>query len=286
MMPIEHRIRTPVLEIAAWEWPGTEPAVFLAHANGFHGRIWDRTIAELAGRRCIAVDLRGHGRSDKPAPPYAWRELGADLAAVGRVMGIAGALGVGHSLGGHAVAVAAALSPSMFGALLLLDPVIFAPDVYRQPALPPHFAARRRQRWASPQALRERLQGSAPFSRWRGDVLVDYCRWGLLPASDGDDWTLACPPAVEGAIYDASAAPATDIADLLPRIAVPARVIRAGRLLQSGTWDMEASPTDPRLAERLPRGVDTHLPRHTHFFPQEVPELVAGLIEQTMNDER
>jgi pimeloyl-ACP methyl ester carboxylesterase len=55
-----------------------------------------------------APTQRGHGRSDTPSPQmpgaYDWRALGDDLAAVLRTLGVSGALGVGHSSGGYAMA--------------------------------------------------------------------------------------------------------------------------------------------------------------------------------------
>ncbi|HEX5229300.1 MAG TPA: alpha/beta hydrolase, partial [Bryobacteraceae bacterium] len=122
--PVESRVSVNGVEIAVWEWAGADPPVLLCHATGFHGRIWDEIVARLAGRRCIAFDARGHGRSSKPAPPYHWRNFGADVAALADELGLCGAVGVGHSQGGHAVTLASALRPDAFGALVLLDPVI------------------------------------------------------------------------------------------------------------------------------------------------------------------
>src|SRR3954469_8271949 len=110
------------VELAAWEWPGDGPGLLFAHATGFHGRCWDEVIRGLPARRAIAVDMRGHGRSGKPAPPYHWREFGEDLAEVARVLELRGAVGVGHSMGGHSIAMAAALQPAAFSSLLLVDP--------------------------------------------------------------------------------------------------------------------------------------------------------------------
>ena len=86
-----------------------------------------------AGRRCIAFDARGHGRSSKPSPPYAWRDFGADAAALAESLQLEGAVGVGHSLGGHAITLAAALCPGAFAGLVLLDPVIRPKDRYTGP---------------------------------------------------------------------------------------------------------------------------------------------------------
>src|SRR5215472_138254 len=95
--PDLHLISANNLQLAAWEWPGADPPLLFAHATGFHGRCWDRIIEFFPGRRCIAIDARGHGHSSKPAPPYHWRAFGPDLVAVANYFGVRDAIGVGHS---------------------------------------------------------------------------------------------------------------------------------------------------------------------------------------------
>jgi 3-oxoadipate enol-lactonase len=50
--------------------------------------------------RVISYDLRGHGASPKPAPPYTLDDLVEDLEALRAELGIARAHFAGHSLGG------------------------------------------------------------------------------------------------------------------------------------------------------------------------------------------
>src|SRR5688572_14974651 len=107
--------------------------------------------------------MRGHGRSDKPEPPYDWHLFGEDVAAVAQQLGAEGWIAVGHSKGGHAVTHAAALAPGMFGALILLDPVILPPEYYGRPRTEEHYAARRRNHWPSPEAMFESFRGREPF---------------------------------------------------------------------------------------------------------------------------
>src|ERR1039458_10169401 len=162
-MPVESRISVNGIEVALFEWPGQDPPVFLCHATGFHARCWDQIIAHLPGRHCFALDTRGHGRSSKPAPPYAWRNFGTDVAAVAETLGLSAAIGVGHSMGGHAVTLAAALRPESFSSLLLIDPVIRPRGAYVGPWLEAHFVSKRRNRWASAQEM---------FDRFRQDHFV------------------------------------------------------------------------------------------------------------------
>src|ERR1700691_2350199 len=152
--PVESRVVLNDVEIALWEWPGEGRPVLFCHAAGFHARTWDQVIARLPGTRlCYAFDARGHGRSSKPAPAYAWRDFGADVAAVAGSLGLSGALGVGHSLGGHAVTLGAALRPGTFAGLLLIDLVILPKDHYVGPWTQAQFVRKRRNRWTSPEEM-------------------------------------------------------------------------------------------------------------------------------------
>lgn len=60
------------------------PGVLLVHGLASNARLWDAVAACLseAGRAVAAVDLRGHGRSDKPDRGYGTEEVAEDVAAV------------------------------------------------------------------------------------------------------------------------------------------------------------------------------------------------------------
>jgi pimeloyl-ACP methyl ester carboxylesterase len=247
-------------------------------------------IAHLGERRVIAVDLRGHGRSDKTPPPDGWRTFGQDLARVAAALDLEGLVGVGHSMGGHAMVGAAALEPGRFRRLALMDPVIVAPEDYAAnggargwPLDFEHPTARRRDRWASPEEMIERFRSRLPYSAFHPQVLVDYCRYGLVRAAEGDGYVLACPPAFEANVY-MTARQNDGIYTQVAALEVPVFVIRAMVTPPDrDLMDFQFSPTWPGLAGRFPRGRELHLAARTHFFPMEDPALAAGLI---LEDER
>lgn len=82
--------------------PADGPVVVLLHGLASDSDTWDRALPELAGRglRTIAVDLIGHGRSDKPASRYLLDDFAVSLDAFLDAVGIASATVCGHSLGG------------------------------------------------------------------------------------------------------------------------------------------------------------------------------------------
>lgn len=80
-----------------------------------------------SGRRCIAVDLRGHGESDKPEQPYTIEGFAGDLAWMCGELGVSRAVFAGHSMGGAIVLALAARRPELCEAVVLLDPAILFP---------------------------------------------------------------------------------------------------------------------------------------------------------------
>jgi lipase len=266
------------LTLAVWDWAGRGGTLVFVHATGFHGRCWDQVIALLPEYRCLAVELRGHGRSDKPALPADWRPFGEDLAALVGAFDLHGAVAVGHSIGGHAVTLAAALAPAAFSRLVLIDPVILPPEFYRGARSGEHFVAQRRDRWPSPEAMIERFAGRPPYDGWEPQVLRDYCDYGLLPAPDGDGYVLACPPAFEANIYQVSSALPSNIYPEIARVAQPTLVVRTGAVERTAGAGFAASPTFPGLAALFAHGRDVLDPAHSHFLPMESSEATVSFI--------
>lgn len=80
---------------------GDGPPLFLIHGIGASRQSWTGVIAALKDRyRCISYDLRGHGLSPVPRPPYTLHALVDDLEALRSELGISRAHFAGHSLGG------------------------------------------------------------------------------------------------------------------------------------------------------------------------------------------
>lgn len=288
-LPREFRREVNGVTLAGFEWQGAGAPILLAHATGFHARVWDEVARRLPGRRVIALDLRGHGRSSKPVPPYHWHFFGEDVARLLDDLDLQRVVGVGHSMGGHTIADAAIQRPDRFAALVLIDPTIFAID--RNARAPGEqagggfdFVARRRNEWASPDEMIERFAPRFPFSVWQPQALRDYATYGLLPAAPGGDgaggagggYVLACPPLVEAAVLAGRDSPGADILPALGSVTIPVRVLRA-RAPEPGETPapFTASPTMPGLASRFPRATDVSLPHLSHFIPMEAPDLVA-----------
>lgn len=102
---------------------GAGPPVVLIH--GFTASIetsWIDTgvLPDLArDHRVIALDLRGHGKSDKPRDPRAYDELGMDVIRLLDHLGIERAHVVGYSLGGIVLAKLLTTHPERFLTVVL-----------------------------------------------------------------------------------------------------------------------------------------------------------------------
>jgi pimeloyl-ACP methyl ester carboxylesterase len=272
--------------IAYAEWGRLgNPVVLLLHATGFHGRCWDEVVHALPpGLNVIAVDMRGHGRSEKTGPIANWAEPARDIAELVEHLNLEGAIGAGHSMGGHILVQIAAAHPRAFKRLVLVDPVIMAPEMYESLSLFPrgteHPVARRRNSWGSWAEMFEAFKNRNPYSSWVPKVLEDYCRHGLQPAAGGG-FELACPPAVEASIYMGSLG--TDIYEAVERVAAPVTILRAKERAPGprDQLDFSASPTWPELATVFQNARDIYLPHLTHFIPMQEPGLVARHIAVT-----
>ncbi|WP_445398357.1 alpha/beta fold hydrolase [Streptomyces sp. LE64] len=104
---------------------GTGPLVLLLHGFPESWYSWRHQLPALAaaGYRAVAVDVRGYGRSSKPAPVEAYRmlDLVDDGVAVVHGLGEESAVVVGHDWGATIAAHSALIRPDVFHAVGLLS---------------------------------------------------------------------------------------------------------------------------------------------------------------------
>ncbi len=107
-----------------------EPPVLLVH-----GWCCDRTyfapqFEHFAGRghRVVAVDLRGHGRSDKPHQGYTMEVFADDLRWMCERIGLEKPVVIGHSMGGIVAFDLASRYPALTAAIVMLDAAVVLPS--------------------------------------------------------------------------------------------------------------------------------------------------------------
>jgi len=265
-------------EIAALDWGGDGPVALLHHANGFCGATW-AGVAELLRDhfRVIAIDARGHGDSSPVVDleNFGWSRLAFDLAEVAeRILSDFGVerfgLGLGHSFGGSLTTVAAARHPDFYERIVLVDPVVFPPDIDIRSSRGSELALRtrrRRRRWNSREEAREFLAGKPLFESWDPGSLDLYVGEGLREV-EGGTVELKCAPEVEAEIFGGPHD--IDLHAAADTLAVPALVLRATQ----GNFPPEVYVG---WVARMRRGRMVDI-EGGHLVPMEAPGRVAQAV--------
>jgi pimeloyl-ACP methyl ester carboxylesterase len=104
---------------------GPDVPVVLIHSLAGNRGQWTPQLTHLRRtRRTVALDLRGHGRSEAPADRrYAPSDYAADVLRAMDACGIGRAVVVGHSLGGGVAVALAGSAPDRVAGLFFVDPI-------------------------------------------------------------------------------------------------------------------------------------------------------------------
>jgi len=102
--------------------PHNAPPIVLIHCFTCAINWWGRLMPLLDGtHRVIAVDLRGHGGSEKPSSGYSIPDQADFVAQALAQLGVRDAEVVGHSLGGGVAVALAERSPQLVDRVVILD---------------------------------------------------------------------------------------------------------------------------------------------------------------------
>lgn len=127
-------VRRPVVRagtpLSCVDGGGAGPPVVLLHGLAGHCGEWDRIAERLHPRfRVIALDQRGHGRSERHPDDVSRAAHVADVVAVLDQLRLPDAVLVGQSLGGHTAMLTTATHPERVRALILGRPSQVPPHV-------------------------------------------------------------------------------------------------------------------------------------------------------------
>lgn len=101
---------------------GQGPLAIFLHGITSNAAVWDPIMLNLRDAfRCIAVDQRGHGLSDKPESGYSARDLAEDVLSLVKALDAGPAVIVGHSLGARNGVVAATIDPTLVRSVVAID---------------------------------------------------------------------------------------------------------------------------------------------------------------------
>lgn len=267
------------MTIAVHDLGGQGRPLLLAHASGFHGRVF-APLARLLGRRfsCSALDLRGHGDSTAPADGnFDWSGFGRDVLCTLDAIGAEEVIGIGHSCGGAALLLAEQARPGSFSSLYCFEPVVFPPDALELLEVGRPLAARAKQRreiFSSRREAYDNYVSKPPMSGFDPEVLEAYVRFGFEDLADGTV-RLLCRPENEARVYEAGA-----------RNRAFARLgeINCPVVLGCGAESYDFTPALlSKVAAEIPEGRLEVLPGVGHFGPLERPAEVAEAMIQALD---
>lgn len=255
----------------------------IAHANGFPPATYSPlAMMFISDHHVVGLAARPLWPGHSPQEFKNWHVLAHDLIEGLETLGMAGVVGVGHSMGGITTLLAAVRRPHLFRALVLLDPVLLPPRWLafvrwmrrlRLPWHPPLVkgALRRRRIWPSREAAYAYFKGKPLFASWLDAALRAYVESGTRPTAEGQV-ELIYPPEWEARIFDVVPA---DEWQFVPRLS-PSLPVLFVRGEHSTTFrpDVQA-----RVARLLPHARVAVVPHAGHMFPLERPTETAALIQ-------
>jgi len=253
-----------------YETGGQGEPLLLIHGLGSSVRDWENQVPFFTGSyRVIALDLRGHGRSDKPPGPYSSPMFADDIAGLIRSLGIAPAHVVGLSLGGFIACQLAVDHAQLVRTLTVVNSL---------PALP-HDTISDRLKVSSTLVLRRfiaRLFGMRTLGRLLSRKLFPRADQKALRQLFIERWSENDRQA-----YLSSLATVSDwsLEDRLDSIACPT-------CMMSGEHDFFPLALKQYYAAKFPDARVVVIPNSGHFSPMDEPEqfnqAVMGFLSETV----
>lgn len=115
----EMRVKANQIELQIREYEREGEAIIFLHFGGANLMMWERTVPYFRDHyRLILVDLRGHGKSDKPESGYHIDEMAGDVVGVMQHLKLERTHVVGSSLGAEVGLGLAANHPEKVASLV------------------------------------------------------------------------------------------------------------------------------------------------------------------------
>lgn len=264
--------------------PKPNPDIVFLHATGFNARTYRTLLAPIGERfRVLALDMRGHGRTELPARTFgytSWNRHRDDVIAVLEHFSAPASL-AGHSMGATVSVLVAARRPDLVASLSLLEPVITSSLFYTVGQLPmmplllrslfpiAKSAAARRAQFPDEASARAAFLGRGVFKAFTDDMIADYVADGLKHDAAGG-LTLSCSPRYEAATFCAQR---HDPWAALRAISDPIVVLRAEK---NSTMSDGACR---RLVALKPQARIAVVDGAGHMLPMERPDRARAAIE-------
>lgn len=266
--------------IVMHDFGGAGSPVLLSHATGFHAHCFAPMARLLAGRHHVfGLDHRGYGDAETIDPStIEWTMYGLDaLAAAHHVHAASDGrpmIGVGHSMGGASLLMAAHRAPELFSALVVFEPIVFPPPPPDAPPRPENplagGARKRRASFESFEAALENFSAKPPMATFHPDARTAYVQHGFKPSPSGGV-ELKCLPEHEARTYETGGS--SGAWDTLGAITVPTWVV------SGAPAPFQPSSFARAVAEQIPGATYVQYDELGHFGPLERPDIIAALVE-------
>ena len=217
--------------------------------RSFFGPQFDHFASQY---RVIEVDLPGHGESRAPAA-YTIDGMAADVAALGRELGVSRCVLVGHSMGAMVALALSRQAPELVSAVIMVDPPPLSRDVWKG------FAS----------SLLSGFEGPDPAAARR-----NFVEQMFLPTDDRNRRAqivaTMCAAPDDVAIATTKAMAAFDAEAILRDCKVPVVVISSAVPTNGSQYLLDVNPAIT-LGQTVGAG---------HFLQLEIPEQVNVMIER------
>jgi pimeloyl-ACP methyl ester carboxylesterase len=174
------------IHFLAWGEPG-RPGLVLVHGGAAHAHWWTHVAAQFAGvYRVAAIDLSGHGDSDR-RDEYTLARWCAEVMAVADDADMAGPpIVIGHSMGGFVTLATAAAHGDRIAGAVVMDSPVTAPD--------PEMEGSRRNQFRDPKVYPDAATAITRFrtvpeqDHYEPYVMAHVAATSLRPTEGGVTW--------------------------------------------------------------------------------------------------
>lgn len=244
-------------DLAGGQWRTDAAGVPILALHGITAthRAWHHVADALPGRRIVAPDLRGRGRSNGLPGPWSLRDHADDQLRVLDALGIERAFVVGHSMGAFVTVRLAAAHPDRVAGVVLVDgglpiphPEGLAADEVAAAVLGPALA-RLEMRFPDPAAYVDFWKAHPAIGPAWDDHLADYVAYDLV----GTPPELRSSSVAEAVAQNVLELDGSDgYADDLASLPAPVDFLRAERGLLDQPEALYPRERVAAFAERMP----------------------------------
>lgn len=122
MRPAERFLDLSGIRLRLLDFGGGGSPVLILHGLAGRASEWSEVASDLSRRHnVVALDLRGHGGSDKPPDDLARRSFAADVVGVLEMLDLGPVCLLGHSFGGDIALMVAATRPDLLSGLVVME---------------------------------------------------------------------------------------------------------------------------------------------------------------------